>query len=290
MASAHDLISEDFRRSLSGRAALVQRELFLWLALILFANQLFSSSTDVVGVFGEQIVQILLSRSIFYYLGWYVVFSQLAASKAGRTVSRFDIAAVFSVALLNLVPGQGSTWLATTAAALLLYARSQNDTNLRAASVVLFALALNGFWGTKLFDAFAYLLVHVDAALVGLALAFTQPGMEWQGTIVGQPNGHSLIIFGPCSSFHNISLGLLCWVSITKITRPTWIRSDFAVALIICAVVIFLNTSRLYLMALSEDHYAYWHTGPGEQIMASIMTVSVLLISLWGAFRRGARR
>jgi len=270
-----------------------RRELFLWLAAILLANQLLSPvpgttglSSPFDGSAGETFVHALLSKSVFYYLGWYVAFSLLLASESTRSVARSDVVAACGLALANFMPGGlGWNWLATTAAGVLIHARSQHDVNLKAAAAVLLALAFNGFWGPKLFNALAYYILHIDAALVGLTLVLTQPGMGWDGTIVGRADGHSLIIFGPCSSFHNISLGLLCWVSITKLVRPTWVRSDFSVALIVCAAVILLNAARLYLMALSADHYAYWHQGPGEQIVAWAMTVLVLVISLWGALR-----
>jgi hypothetical protein len=272
-----------------------RRELLFWLACILFANQLFSppidpsiaAPSDAQG--GLTLFRAVFSRSIFYYLGWYAVLSLLIASDARHPATARDIAVTVSAALLNFIPASSSNWLATTAVALFLVVRGHRDANLSAASAVLLALSFNGFWGPKLFDVFAYYIVHVDAALVGAALAATQPAMEWTGTIIGQPGGHSLLIFGPCSSFHNISLGLLCWISITKLVRTSWARADLAVAVGVCAIVVLLNASRLYLMALGHDYYVFWHGGPGEQFVAWVMTVLVLLISLWGAVRLGTR-
>ena len=273
-----------------------RRELLFWLACILIANQLYfppidpsvTAPSDAQG--GLTLFRAVFSRSIFYYLGWYAVLSLLMASDAWHPATARDIAVTLSAALLNFIPTSSSSWLATTAVALFLLVRGRQDAYLSAAAAVLLALSFNGFWGPKLFDVFAYYIVHVDAALVGAALAATQPGMEWNGTIVGQPGGHSLLIFGPCSSFHNISLGLLCWVSITKLVRTSWTRADLAVALSICAIIVLLNASRLYLMALGPGYYVYWHGGPGEQLVAWAMTVLVLLISLWGAARLGTSK
>lgn len=277
---------------MSQRADMSQRELWLWLAVILFANQLLVPPLDPTVVAPAEgtlaaILQALTARSVFYYLGWYVVFSLLSASNAERPATRLDLAVALPIALANVIPGLGSNWPATTAAALFLLARGQNDAKLKGAAIVLLALCLNGYWGAKLFDVFAYYIVRADAALVGMVLAATQPGMEWNGAVIGRPAGHSLLVFGPCSSFHNISLGLLGWVSLVKLSRPNWMRGDWAIALSICAVVIALNASRLYLMALSAESYDYWHRGPGETIFAWLTTGSVLLISLWGALRRG---
>jgi len=271
-----------------------QRELWLWLAVILLANQLLLPPIDPNVVAPAEgvpatVVQALLTRSVFYYLGWYVVFSLILASGSERPASALDLAIAFPIVLTNVVPGFGTNWPATTVTAFLIYGRGRDDANLKAAATVLLALCINGYWGAKLFDIFAFYVVRLDAALVGLALAATQPGMEWSGAVVGRPNAHSLLVLGPCSSFHNISLGLLAWISLLKLVRPRWMSGDWVIPVIISAVVVLLNVCRLYLMALGPEQYTYWHRGPGEEIFAWITTVSVLALSLWGALRRGAK-
>ncbi len=134
-----------------------------------------------------------------------------------------------------------------------------------------------------LFDFFAFPLLQADAALVGGLSNLTQPGMGWAQTIVGTPEGHSVFIYGPCSSFHNISLGLLCWVTITKLTRTDWIVKDVLVALAVCAIVILFNGTRLYLMALGPDYFTYWHDGFGQHLFSWATVFGVLLMSLCGA-------
>lgn len=264
-----------------------RREFLLWLACILFVSQILVSPVGPSGGQTSGFIHALLSRSIFYYLGWYVVVTLLLASDRDQPASRFEVATALSLAALNLLPGLNSSWLSTTAVALFVYFSRRSDDKVKAAAIVLLALCFNGYWGPRVFDLFAYYLLRADAALVGAALYLTQPGMGWEGTIIGRPGVHSVLIFSPCSSFHNISLGLLCWASVTKMYRTSWVRGDFAVALSVCAIVILLNAVRLYLMALSSEYYAYWHQGPGEQVAAWGTTMAVLLISLWGAARSG---
>lgn len=264
-----------------------RREFLLWLACILFANQILVLLVGIPGGDTLGIAQALLSRSVFFYLGWYVVVTLLLASKPDQPVSPFEVATALSLAALNLLPALSSNWLSTTAVAVFLLFSSRSDNKVKAAATVLLAVCFNGYWGPKFFDLFAYYLLRADAALVGAALYLTQPGMGWEETIIGRPGVHTVLIFSPCSSFHNISLGLLCWISVTKMTRTSWMRGDFAVALVVCATVILFNATRLYLMALSNERYIYWHEGPGEQVVAWGTTMSVLLISLWGAARSG---
>ena len=192
-----------------------------------------------------------------------------------------------SIALLNFFSNYSVPWISTTVTGLFLLATSRGDATLKAVAAVLLALSFNGLWGPKFFDFFAFQLLRADAALVGTALSVTQPGLGWHETIVGSPDGHRVFIYNPCSSFHNISLGLLCWVALTKLVRTSWVRQDIFVALAVCAVVILFNGSRLYIMALSPDRFTYWHDGFGAQLFAWGTTFAVLLISLWGALRVG---
>jgi hypothetical protein len=268
-----------------------RREFLIWLVCILLANQIFSFPAASSGTLLETLATALISKSVFYYLGWFAVFNLLLATDREQPISGIDVAVALSATLLNFLPGPSApSWFSVSAVALLLVVRSDGDSKLKAAAAVLLALALNGYWGPRFFDIFAYYLLRADAALVGAALSLTQPGMSWHETIIGRPGEHSVLIFNPCSSFHNISLGLLCWVSLTKLVRTSWVRGDLAVALAVCAAVIVWNATRLYLMALSNDHYTYWHQGTGEQLVAWGTTMTVLLISLWGAVHIGRRR
>lgn len=269
----------------AGENSLSRREIFVWLACILLASKILSPHSPPP----EQpldILQTLLSKSVFFFLGWYVVLNLLLGSDPERPASRSDVSIAFGGALLNLIPFHSSSWLATTSVGLWLLLK-HSDSKIRAAATVLLALAFNGYWGPKLFAIFGYYILRTDAMLVGAALAATQPGMDWHETVIGRPGGHSVLIYSPCSSFHNVSLGLLCWVSITKFVRTSWARLDLAVALAVCGTVILFNATRLYLMALSGEHYIYWHGGVGEHVITAATTIVVLLISLWGALHLG---
>jgi hypothetical protein len=267
-----------------------RRELFAWLACILLVNDILFLSASAPGAPIEALVHALGSKNVFHYLAWYAVFSLLLAADRGRPATTLDVALVLFAASLNALPAHLGVWLSMTLSGLYLITMFRSDAKLAAAATVLLALAINGYWAPRIFAFFAYYLLRADAALVGTALSLTQPGMSWEGTIIGNLQGHSVFIYSPCSSFHNISLGLLCWVSLTKLVRTFWVPADLVVALLICVVVITLNATRLYLMAQSPEHYIYWHVGMGEQLVAWMTTAIVLVLSLWGAVHLGAER
>ena len=268
-------------------AGIGRREVVLWLVVALLGHQLFALPAETIGQYTEGLQGLLASKSIFYYIAWYAVFRLVADSSRTAPATITDIVFASAAITLHFLSARSVPWMALGLSGIYLAARSHGDAALAAAGAVLLALAFNGFWGPTLFDMFAYHLLRADAALVGAALTASQSGITWSETVIGSAGGHSIIIYRPCSSFHNISLGLLCWVSLTKLARPQWTRSDIWVGALVCAAVVALNASRLYLMALSGESFAYWHHGTGQQVFAWTTTLTVLVFSLWGALRVG---
>jgi hypothetical protein len=131
---------------------------------------------------------------------------------------------------------------------------------------------------------FAPFLLWVDTALVAAFLSVVHSGFSWDNTIIASGD-HSIVVLSGCSSFHNISLGLLCWVALTKLARPVWLKGDAGVAVAVCAAVLLLNLQRIYLLAVSAESYTYWHTGDGAQIFVWVTSATVLAIALWGVLR-----
>jgi exosortase/archaeosortase family protein len=233
----------------------------------------------------EAFYEALLNKSAIYYLGWYAALQLLVDDRSEAPATKFDIAFALIVTLFNFLSAYSVPWISATATGAYLLATSGGNTRQNATAAVLLALAFNGLWGPKLFDFFAIYLLRADAALVGAALSATQPGMGWDDTIVGTPEGHRVLIFGPCSSFHNISLGLLCWVAISRLVRQSWRWQDLVIGLVVTAAVVVLNGTRLYLMALNPSSFSYWHHEFGATIFAWVTTLTILLISLLGIYR-----
>ncbi|HWB45075.1 MAG TPA: hypothetical protein VG900_06495 [Hyphomicrobiaceae bacterium] len=254
----------------------------MWLVALLFASQVLHLPAGTTGTLGHDLVSAFAAKTMFYYLAWLSVAWLLFDSEDTRPASLSDLTVAAAVGLANMLPSSSLTWLSTTGVAIYLWATSHEDRNQQAAAAVLLAVAANGFWAPRVFDIFAHGLLRLDTALVGSILQATQPGISWHDTIMSAPGGHSILVFGPCSSFHNISLGLLCWIALTKLARTAWVAGDAVVAGLVALVVIGLNTARLYLMALGAEDFQYWHAGFGAEIFAWATTGAVLLISAAG--------
>jgi hypothetical protein len=268
-------------------SAIGRRELLLWVTVILFANVFFRVDGRISGGTYEAALALFGRNSVFQYLGWYAVLSLLLEAAPEPRARWIEVAFALALSLGNVRPLGPMEWMSATAVGGYLLAAHANDTKIRAAAVVLLALAFNGLWGPLLFGIFSYPLLVADTALVGGTIWLFQEGVVWHGNIVGMSGGeHRLLIYGPCSSFHNISLGLLCWVALTKLSGVTWARGDYAIAGLVAGTVVLLNTARLYVMTFSYDAYHFWHLGAGQEIFSWITTFCVLAIGLWGSLRR----
>jgi hypothetical protein len=273
-----------------------RKERFIWFTTILVATKFFQSVLVVSGlsVWDHLFIQ-AVGMGAFQSLAWYVVFYLLARESSGACATRQDFAVigllgVANVVLgaINVVPTQRVIWIVATLAAIYVFATSAKQSYIRAAATVLLALCAQALWGPAFFSLFALDLLRGDAILVGTLLDATRSGYTWHDNII-ETQGHGIEIYGNCSSFHNVSLSILCWVTLTKLSRPNWISSDFIFGTAVCVVMIAVNVARLYVAALSYASYEYWHNGFGAHIFQIGVSVMILLISLWGSSIRGSR-
>jgi exosortase/archaeosortase family protein len=179
-------------------------------------------------------------------------------------------------------------WVAAAGLAIYLWLFNEGDLKLRAAAAVLAALSVQEFWGHAFFNLVAISLLRAETAAVGIMLQAVRPGTVWQDNVITGPNGFGIVVYTGCSSFHNLSLAMLCWVTVNRLRQQNWRRRDLATLGVIAATMVFLNLLRLCLMAWNIDLFRYWHEGMGAEIFAIGASVTILLISLYssGAAKR----
>ncbi len=234
-----------------------RRELFISLALILCASAFVQTMTH-----GGTTALSLESIGAFQILGWFAVLRLLYLQTSSAPASSRDFWVMGVVGAINFLPSGKATWIAATLAALYIYVGTEKGSNGRAGASVLGALSVQSLWGPTLFSLFTVYILRADAALVGVALKLTRGGFDWHENVIST-QGFTVGIYNDCSSFHNISLAALCWMSLTKLHRPTFIRSDFKFGAAACLAMIALNAARLYAISLGRESFAYWHDGAG---------------------------
>jgi exosortase/archaeosortase family protein len=264
-----------------------RREVFLWLAIGLFANQALQLfDTHSVQAFAADFAE----QNYIYWLACYVVIYRLYLSDGAVRAARFDIALLSAVGaailLASFLPYRFAVGLLATIIATYLLVAHDGDRNLKAAGAVLLALSGQLVWGPILFQFFTPELLRADATIVGEILGSLRPDIAWTGTSFLGRDGHSIALVGACSSFNNVSTAVLACATIAMLTRTEWQRRDIAAMAIACVAMILINALRICLLAWSGASYLFWHGGAGVQILGISETLVVLLIAWRGAVPR----
>jgi hypothetical protein len=171
----------------------------------------------------------------------------------------FLIFVVFSIGALN--------WVAVTGLSLYILFFTNAGSLRKRAAIILLALTASMLWSRVLFALFAHPILQIDASLVAWIL-----GTERVGTLVHFADGSGEIAILPaCSSIANLSLGFLCWVSVTQLLKERLSREDILWCVLSCASVIAINVTRISIMGLSHWHYSLLHGYWGDLISNIIM-------------------
>jgi hypothetical protein len=194
-----------------------------------------------------------------------------------------------SCALVLLVACLGFTGSSITFFALYLLIRDRGDLNTKAAGTVAAAVVVQAVWAPLIFSKISFLLLQGDASIVGWLLGFVLPGASWGGTVVYTPSGHNVVITEPCASFHNLSLATLCWVTLTMLHRPYWLKSDLYVGLVAILIQFGFNVWRFVFVCLSLPMYEFWHNGLGKHVFSAIATACAIIVVQFWLVRRDQR-
>lgn len=265
-----------------GRVA-TRRDVFVWAAVILFLNYLFGIVKQIPAELIEELLTGVGAIGIFQYLAWYVIFRLLLSSDrlAAARLSDFLIIAAFCLPVF--LPTSKTVWVAATGIAIYWWLFNADDAKLRAVGLVLAALAVQELWGHVLFSLVTLPLLRAETAVVGAIMEAIRPGTAWHDNVVTGPSGFGIAIINSCSSFHNLSLALLCWVAVSRLWHQIWRVRDFVFGAAIGVTMILLNVVRLCLMSWDVDFYHFWHDGIGAEMFAVGASLTILLLSLCAA-------
>jgi hypothetical protein len=185
--------------------------------------------------------------------------------------------------ILVSLPIYPMSWVAVTGLSfyLLLFAREQQYPDRTRGAIILLALCVPMLWSRLVFQFFANFLLDLDARFVVALL-----GTERVGNMVRFADNSGYMVITPaCTSFGNISFGLLCWVTITQWAKHRWSPMDLVWSLLACGSAVAVNVARMALTGLSHGSYEAIHNETGEMIGNTIMLVLMVGISVFGARR-----
>ena len=201
----------------------------------------------------------------------------LMLRSAGDEVRSGDIAVGVVLFLFMILPIAATAWLAVTGLSLYILLLGKMDDSARRGAIILLATTVPMLWSRMLFDFFAKPILEVDASLVAWLLGTHRAG----NMVEFADHSGALVIFPPCSSLANVSLALLCWVTVSQFWRHKWRPSDVFWCFLACGSVVAVNVVRISLMGLSVSHYEAIHDALGDAIANTAMTGLTVGISLW---------
>lgn len=252
-----------------------------WAASVFFARYLADGIRDLWRGSDASLGH-LANLGIFQFLAWFAVLYLVARGGEMRRSSGADLAVPCLISLAALLPDGNAAWVGLSVLAAYAFCAFAQDRYLRAAAIVMLALATQLFWGRILFELVAFQIEIADAKLAAGLLSLLHQPVTLQDNLIGTGN-HQIVIYEACTSFHNISIAMLAWVTITKLARRDWRRRDLATAAILVAATVAMNSLRLFLMASSAPgRLDFWHVGLGAQLINASLSALITGICLWG--------
>ncbi len=191
-----------------------------------------------------------------------------------------DLAVGAAFLLLVALPISSLSWVAIAAFCIYILATT-NGVSTRQGAVILFATTVPMLWSRLLFKFFLDPILSADAFLVSWVLGTKRSG----NMIEFADHSGELVIFVPCSSLANVSLAILCWVTISELALHKRSPYDIFWCSLACASVIAVNVSRIAMMGVSQSAYNTVHGDFGNAITSLIITTLTISICLIGTRR-----
>ncbi len=260
-----------------------RRDILIWVCAIIFMNQLFGVAKGASSASPEQLLTDLGAVGVFQIMAWYAVFRLLASSDPAPVAQLRDFLIAAALCCLVFVPSTRMIWVAVPGVAIFGWLFNGGDPKLRAAGIVLAALSVQALWGRIFFKLFALPLLRAETAVVGTVLQAVRAGTEWRDNVITGPSGHGIVVYDLCSSFHSLSVAVLCWVTVRSLQDRSWQVRDFVTGCVLGMTMVLFNMTRLCLMAWDANLYHYWHDGVGVQIFDIGASTTILLMSLYGS-------
>jgi hypothetical protein len=201
---------------------------------------------------------------------------------------QYSLALVLSMSLI--LPFSLSSWVCAGIASIAWQATlspTQRKSNLGYSSILLFALAIREPSAQFFLQIVAEQVLALDAQLAFLLLDVFSDQVSLQNNIIVNKEGTNLVILTGCSAFGNLSLAMLLYLSLKLFWFAQLDKRDVYNMLLLIVLVLLSNSSRLALMTMSNDSYAFIHDGLGADLFDLIILIIPLFILIIPSYIRG---
>ena len=183
--------------------------------------------------------------------------------------------------VLICLPVYPLSWVAVTVLSLYILLFANGAPDRKRGAVILLTLTMPMLWSRLVFQFFANFILEFDAWFAAALL-----GTSRVGNTLSFGDGSGILVITPaCSSFANVSIALLCWVSVTQWAKHRWAPSDLVWCFLACASVIGVNVTRIAVTGMSQANYAMFHNEWSEMVLSTVMVILITGFSLFGARR-----
>jgi hypothetical protein len=270
-----DELLERFRRGIS------RSEYLAALCIIGCANGAASKIIQVVARHGwiDSVLATFGISAIVWIAG--ILGIGLVLRDCGDRITAADIAAGVIFVFLVALPGSGASWLALTALCLYILLPWMPSSTRHRGAMILLTLTIPMLWSPLLFRCFSETILGIDAYLVSQVLGSPRTG----NMVRFADGGGELVILPPCSSIANLSVVVVCWVTMSQMVahRPTF--RDLIWCSLAGASVVAINITRVSLMGLNEQSYQTVHSPMGDLIANVVMLCLLIGFCLLGLRR-----
>jgi len=242
-------------------------------ALLLSLSQQ-SFSDALLSGFGQSFI---IWFSLFVCFQLY--FSSSSPKQTGEKFANWQYLLAFILSISLILPFSLSSWIGASIASFfwqMSQPRSHKKSHLAYSAFLVFALSIREPSAQFFLQVMAEQVLALDAQLAFVLLNIFSDQVSLQNNIIVNNEGTNLIILTGCSAFGNLSLAILLYLSLKLFWFAKLEKGDLYNILLLITLVLLSNSSRLALMTLSNDSYAFIHDGLG----ASFFDLIILLIPL----------
>jgi hypothetical protein len=264
------------------RASLPRDQFFAGLYIIECVNGLVGRMILTFNLEGWRGAVMGVDINVIIFFACFAGISALLEERQDQIRSADLVVGLVFLILVSL-PSFPLSWLAVTGLSLylLLFAGEPEHPHRRRGAIILLALCVPMLWSKLVFQFFANFLLELDARFVEALL-----GTERVGNMVRFADDSGYMVISPaCTSFANVSIAFLCWVTITQWAKHRWSPMDLVWSLLACASVVAFNVARIALTGLSHSNYEAIHNETGEMVESLIMVALIIGVSVFGARR-----
>ncbi|SFM52664.1 hypothetical protein [Methylobacterium pseudosasicola] len=248
-----------------------------WSLLVFSAGTVLSAVLQRHLLEETQTTQHLVEFNVGESFGLAAILSLMLSDAHERpTLARSDVAVLLLSALTWFVPEQHGVYLAMTLAGAWFLLKSRSDPRMVGIGQIWLALSVYELWGKLLFKIAYQAIEVVEVGLIYQVGRLFYGGLGVSGASLSVRSDWSIVILEGCSSFHNLSLTVLIWLSILKIAEQPALRAAFRALGVSACLVVAINVSRLLLMLPSREAFIFWHDGAGSSLVALASVVAAI--------------